>query len=200
MLPCRRHRYFVHVEGPREVEVTLVVMPVEEHAEDYLKRRRNNATKSPGLLRRSHYRPQIDAITMVEQQMTSGAVKTRITASAMSVCPSATPAIVKVSFSDVKVVSDGHGLPAAKGGLRRGDVIIDQNASGKAMLSVVIRDIGDFPALRLGRVTTGMDGLICLVTTEDSRRVESSGLRAKFKATVKREEEAVYNVVFGMNL
>lgn len=199
-MPCRRRRYFVHIGGPRDVDLTLVVVPVEEHAEDYLKRRRNNATKTPALLRQSHYRPPVDAITMVEQQMTSGTAKTRITASSMSLGSAAALTIVKVSFSDVKVVSDGHGLPVAKGELRRGDVIVDQNASGRAMLTVVIRDIGDFPALRLGRVIHGMDGLICLVSTEDSRRAESSGVRAKIKATVKREEEVVYDVVFGMDL
>lgn len=196
----RRDRYFIHVGGPRDLDLTLVIVPVKEHAELYLKRRRNNATKSPSLLRQSLYSPPVDAITMVEQLMTSGASKTRITASSMSLGTASPLTIVKVSFSDVKVVSGGQGLPVAKGGLKRGDVIVDQNASGKATLTVMIKDIGDFPALRVGRVTYGMDGLTCLVSTEDPRRVEHSGLRAKLKATVKREEEAVYDVVFGMDL
>lgn len=176
-----------------------MVVPAEEHTEDYLKHRRNNATKSPSLLRQSNSCPPIDIITMVEQQMTSGATKTRITTSSIPLDNGTTPTIVKVNFSDVKMLSEGHVLPEVKGGLKRGDIIIDQNASGNAMLTVVIRDMKDLPALRLGHITYGMDGLTCLVSTEESRRAETSGLRAKIKASAKREE-AVYDVVFGMDL
>lgn len=193
-------RYFVHVGGPRDVDLTLVVVPVDDHAKDCLKQRRNNANKSPGELRQANSRPTNDAITLVEQQMTAGACKTRITASSMPFGPSSAPTIVKVSFSDVKIVSDGLGLPRATGGVKRGDVVVDQSPSGQPTLTVMLRDIADFSAKRVGQVTWGMDGLTCLVSTEDAKRTESSGFRAKIRATVKREEEAVYDVMFGMDL
>lgn len=182
------------------MDMTLVVVPVDDHAQDCLKQRRNNATKSPDELCQANYRPPIDAITLVEQQMTCGSCKTRITASSMPLGPSSAPAIVKVSFSDVKVVSDGQGLSMAKGGVKRGNVIVDLSSSGRPTLTVVVRDIAGFSALLIGQVTWGMDGLTCLVSNEDTKRTESSGFRAKIRASVKREEEAVYDVMFGMDL
>ncbi|XP_063881403.1 uncharacterized protein LOC135111711 isoform X1 [Scylla paramamosain] len=193
-------RYFMHVGGPRDVDLTLVVVPVGDHARNCLQQRRSIAAKSPDMLSKANHRPPMDAITLMEQQMTSGLCKTRITAFSMPLGPSATSTVVKVTFTDVKVVGDGQGLPEIENGLKRGDLIVDHASSGRSSLSVVVRDIGDFPGLRLGRVTWGMDSLACLVDSEDTKRMESSSLRAKIKATVKREEEAVYDVVFGMDL
>ena len=202
MLWCA-DRYFVHVGGSRDVNLTLVVVPVDDHAHDCLKRGCNNAIQSSDVLRQAKYSSSIDAITLVEQQMTCGSCRTRINASSMSLGPSSAPAVVKVSFSDVTIVSDGQGLPPVKDGVKRGDMIVDQSSHGRPTLTVIMKDIKDFPALRLGQVTWGMDSLTCLVNTEDTKRGEfsrSSGFRAKIKATVMREEEAVYDVMFGMDL
>ncbi|XP_045115504.1 muscle M-line assembly protein unc-89-like [Portunus trituberculatus] len=193
-------RYFVHVGGPRDVDLTLVVVPVDEHARDYLQQCRSKAAKSPRLVSKANHRPPMDAITVVEQQMTSGLCKTRITAFSMPLGPSSAPTVVKVSFIDVKVVGDGQGLPEVENGLKRGDVIVDYSSSGRVTLSVVVKDIGNFTGMHLGRVTWGMDSLACLAAgSEDNKRMESGGFRAKIKATVKREE-AVYDVMFGMDL
>lgn len=190
-------RYFVHVSGPRDVDLTLVVVPVENHARDCLRQRRTNSAKTPEML--SQTNTTMNAITLVEQQMTSGSCKTRITASSMPLGSSAASTVVKVSFTDVKVVGDGQGLPEVENGLKRGDVIVDHSSSGRVTLTVVVRDIGNFPGLHLGHVIWGMDSLACLLDSEDTKRMESGGFRAKIKATVKREE-AVYDMVFGMDL
>ncbi|KAG0720688.1 hypothetical protein GWK47_048015 [Chionoecetes opilio] len=193
-------RYFVHVRGPRDADLTLVVVPVNDHARDSLKRRRNNSSRSLEVPPEDSFLPCSDAITLVEQQMTCGACKTRISASSMPLGPFSAPAIVKVSFSDVKVVSEGKGLPAVRGGVKRGDLVVEQSCGKRPILTVAVRDIGDLPALSLGHVTWGLDSLACLVGSEDSKRAEVMGFRAKIKATVRREEEAMYDLLFGMDL
>lgn len=108
--------------------------------------------------------------------------------------------VVKVSIPDIQVVAGGQGLPAAKGGVKKGDLIVDYDAKGKPVLSVVIRDMGDVPGLLLGRITFGLDGLQCVMDAEDIRRAEHTSIKAKILSSVRREEEPVYDVTFGLDL
>ncbi|KAG7169604.1 Sperm acrosomal protein-1-like 3, partial [Homarus americanus] len=196
-------RYFIQISDHNDLDVTLIVVPAKEHSQDYLKNRLRNATKSPASLRKVGYAPAEDSFTLVEKQMMMGGrCKTRLIASYMPSSTSGTSfqKVVKVSFRDVKVVDGGLGLPAAKGGVKRGDVVVDQDSNGYPVLCVAVRDVGDIPALRLGRVTYGLDGLTCLVEAEDTKRTENTGFRKKILATVRREEEAVYQVTFGIDL
>ncbi|KAK3869816.1 hypothetical protein Pcinc_024902 [Petrolisthes cinctipes] len=197
-------RFFIRVSGYRDIDLTLVVVPVEEHAQEYLRRRRNNACKSPHLLRQDLFRPADDALTLMEKQLMMGGkhrsrLNTTSRMSSLSGSPT-TQVVVKVSIPDIRVVAEGQGLPAAKGGVKKGDLIVDYDTKGKPVLSVVIRDMGDVPALRLGWVTSGLDGLQCLMDAEDIKRAEHSRIKAKILSSVRREEEAVYDITFGLDL
>ncbi|KAK4321853.1 hypothetical protein Pmani_007373 [Petrolisthes manimaculis] len=197
-------RYFIRVSGYRNIDLTLVVVPVEEHAQEYIWRRQNNACKSPHLLRQDLFRPADDALTLMEKQlMMGGKHRSRLSTSSKLSSLSGSPTtqvVVKVSIPDIQVVGEGQGLPAAKGGVKKGDLIVDYNTKGKPVLSVVIRDMGDVPALRLGWVTSGLDGLQCLMDAEDIKRAEHSRIKAKILSSVRREEEAVYDITFGLDL
>ncbi|XP_069188621.1 uncharacterized protein [Procambarus clarkii] len=197
-------RYFIQVSDHEHLDMTMIMVPAEDHIREYLKRRRRVATMSPATLRQKGFAPCEDTFTLVEKQlMMGGKYRTRLVASYSTVGASGTPSAqlaVKVSFPGVQVVDGGYGLPPATGGVKRGDVIVNYDSSGRPNLCVAVRDVGDIPALRLGRVILGLDGLTCMVEAEDTRKTENTSLRAKFMATVRREEEAVYQVTIGMDL
>ncbi|XP_064080503.1 uncharacterized protein LOC135197298 [Macrobrachium nipponense] len=198
-------RYFMHINNNINADITLVVEPSEEHVHQYLSRQRYTATYSPGTLRRNGYEPSDDALTIVEKQMMMGGKqRSRLIASyKSSAATGSSPAenvLVKVCFPDIKVVSGGLGLAVAVGSLKKGDIIVDSDPARGPNLSVVITNVGEVPALRFGHVVQGLESFKCLVENEEKRRNEGMGIRAKIRATVKREEEATYDITFGLNI
>ncbi|XP_037795338.1 uncharacterized protein LOC119590722 [Penaeus monodon] len=205
-------RYFLQISDLRDTEVTLVVEPSGEHIREYLTRRHHAATLSPRTLRRNRAALADDALNIVEKQfMMGGRHRSRLVGSYMVVegghgpggreAGTAVQRIVKVSLPDVTVVDGGRGLPSV--GYRKinqGDIMLDNDVTGRPVLSVALRDIFDVSAFRLGHVTRGLDGLTYLIEAEEHRKAEASGLRAKILATVRREEEAVYQVTLGMDI
>ncbi|XP_063613981.1 pharyngeal muscle protein 2-like [Penaeus indicus] len=207
-------RYFLQISDLRDTEVTLVVEPSGEHIREYLTRRHHAATLSPRTLRKTRAGLTLadDALNIVEKQfMMGGRHKSRLVGSYMALegghgaggreTGTGVHRIVKVSLPDVKVVDGGRGLPSV--GYRKinqGDITLDYDVTGRPVLSVALRDIFDVSAFRLGHVTRGLDGLTYLIEAEEYRKAEMSGLRAKILATVRREEEAVYQVTLGMDI
>lgn len=191
-----------------------MVEPSGEHIREYLTRRHHAATLSPRTLRRARagFSLADDALNIVEKQfMMGGRHRSRLVGSYMVVegghgaggreAGTAVQRIVKVSLPDVTVVDVGRGLPSV--GCRKitqGDIMLDHQLTGRPVLSVALRDIFDVSAFRLGHVTRGLDGLTYLIEAEEHRKAEASGLRAKILATVRREEEAVYQVTLGMDI
>ncbi|XP_042875134.1 uncharacterized protein LOC122255250 [Penaeus japonicus] len=207
-------RYFLQISDQRDTEVTLVVEPSSDHISEYLKRRHHAATLSPRTLRktRAGFTLADDALNIVEKQfMMGGRHKSRLVGSYMSMeghSPwgregggAGVQRIVKVSFPDVTIVDGGWGLPSTVcRKVHRGDIMLDHDVTGRLILTVALQDINDVSAFRLGHVTRGLDGLAYLIEAEDYRKAETSGLRAKILATVRREEEAVYQVTLGMDI
>ncbi|XP_066964403.1 uncharacterized protein [Macrobrachium rosenbergii] len=192
-------RYFMHINNNINADITLVMEPSEEHVHQYLSRQRYTATYSPGTLRRNGYEPSDDALTIVEKQMMMGGKqRSRLIASYKS--SPAEHVLVKVGFPDIKVVSGGLGLAVAVGSLKKGDIIVDSDPARGPNLSVVITNVGEVPALRFGHVVQGLESFKCLVENEEKRRNEGMGIRAKIRATVKREEEATYEITFGLDI
>lgn len=191
-----------------------MVEPSGDHVREYLKRRHHTATLSPRTLRRTRagFALADDALNIVEKQfMMGGRHKSRLVGSYMALegghgaggreAGNGMQRIIKVSLPDVTVADGGRGLPSV--GCRkvnRGDVMLDHDVAGRPVLSVALRDIPDASALRLGHVTRGLDGLTYLLEAEEHRKAEASGLRAKILATVRREEEAIYQVTLGMDI
>lgn len=197
-------RYFIHVTNHRDVDITLIVVPDEDHWKEYLKKRLRFAVMSPGALRQNGFTPSEYSLLMVEKLlMMGGRHYTQLTASHVAMGTSGNPAtstVVKVSFQDVAVATGRLGLAPAVGRIKQGDLIIDQDPNGRSILSVAVRDIGETPALRLGRVVVGLDGFTYLMEAGNMKRNESSGFRNRILSTVRREEAAVYQVTFGMDL
>nr|XP_027217440.1 uncharacterized protein LOC113809957 [Penaeus vannamei] len=207
-------RYFLQISDLRDTEVTLVVEPSGDHVREYLKRRHHTATLSPRTLRRTRagFTLADDALNIVEKQfMMGGRHKSRLVGSYMALegghgaggreAGNGMQRIIKVSLPDVTVADGGRGLPSV--GCRKvnqGDVMLDHDVMGRPVLSVALRDIPDISAFRLGHVSRGLDGLIYLLEAEEHRKAETSGLRAKILATVRREEEAIYQVTLGMDI
>ncbi|KAK7068921.1 hypothetical protein SK128_028617 [Halocaridina rubra] len=197
-------RYFIHITNSTDTDITLVVAPSMEHVDHYLKRQRHTAAYSPRTLRLQGLTPAEDSFSIVEKQMMMGGKKkSRLVASYMNISANpaspSTPTLVKIGFQNIELASGGLGLAAATGGISKGDLIVDSQSS--ANLSVVVRDLGNFPALRLGRVVQGMDGLNCLMVREERRRSDTSaGIKAKIRASIMREEETNFEITFGIDI
>ncbi|XP_063596018.1 uncharacterized protein LOC134772803 isoform X2 [Penaeus indicus] len=204
-------RYFLQISDLRDTEVTLVVEPSSNHVREYLTRRHHAAALSPQMLHRTRagFSFADDALNIVEKQfMMGGRHKSRLVGSYMAVegqggreAGAGVQRVVKVSLPDVTVVDGGRGFPSV--GCRKvcqGDVLLEHQLTGRPVLSVALRDISEVSAFHLGHVTRGLDGLNYLIEAEEYRKAETSGLRAKILATVRREEEAVYQVTLGMDI
>ena len=197
-------RYFIRINNSSHADMTLVVEPCEEHVHQYLKRQRYTATYSPGTLRKSGYASSDDSLTIVEKQMMMGGKQiSRLVASYASpgsVGYSSLPVLVKVSFPDILVVPGVLGLAMAQGHVKKGDIIVDSDPTRGCSLAIVMTNIGEMPALRLGHVTQGLESFKCLLENEEKRRADTTGLRAKIMASVRREEEANYEITFGIDI
>ncbi|XP_047499558.1 uncharacterized protein LOC125046013 isoform X2 [Penaeus chinensis] len=201
-------RYFLQISDLRNTEVTLVVEPSSNHVREYLTRRHHAAAPSTQTLR-AGFSFADDALNFVEKQfMMGGRHKSRVVGSYMVVeggqggreAGTGVQRIVKVSLPDVTIVDGGRGFPSV--GCRKvnkGDVMLDHQFRGRPVLSVALRDISDVSAFHLGHVTRGLDGLTYLIEAEEYRKAET-GFRAKILATVRREEEATYQVTLGMDI
>ncbi|XP_068238080.1 uncharacterized protein [Palaemon carinicauda] len=198
-------RYFMHIKNNLNTDMTLIMEPSEEHVHHYLSRQRYTATYSPGTLRRNGYEPSDDPLTIVEKQMMMGG-KQRSRLIASYTFPGTTgssstgPVLVKVAFPDIKVAPGVLGLAVAVGSLKTGDIIVDSDPNRGHNLSVVITNVGEISALRFGHIIKGFESFKYLIEKEEKRRSEGMGIRAKIRATVKREEEATYEITFGLDI